>query len=253
MEKLDQFKEISVSMNTENSNQLKQQGGTTTEKTSDEVLKTIGDERDYFFQAEKKKLKVADNRVQQLEQEKEEKKNLILSETLWDKVISIRKELEKIDEEINKLNIEKMEICKKIYAVCYFWLPVEHALSTFDRLLSVDWNIVSEKIIRDKKVYVALSDYSYYPGWWSGMEYWVKIYVKRWAETDMAKIVYRDAHSSYHDDWSKAYTTIDKVEVSDDKVLVTVSKWPNSRSDTYIFRLKKQDWEINENLLSNEE
>ena len=177
----------------------------------------------------------------------------VFDKTLWDGVLSVKDEVKKIDEEIEKLSIETEDVFRKIEAVSCYWLPVEHSLSVLDRKESVDWRIVSTKTIDDKKVYVILTDYSYYPWWWCWMEYWVKLYVKRWSQKDMDKIVYRHPRSSYYDDWSKAYTMIDKVEVLDDKVLVTVSKWPNTRADTYTFQLEKQDWELDEKLLSAEE
>ena len=177
----------------------------------------------------------------------------VFDKTLWEDVLYVKDDIKKIDEEIEKLSIEAEDVFRKIEAVSCYWLPVEHSLSVLDRKQSVDWRIVSTKTIGDKKVYVVLSDYSYYPWWGCWMEYWVKLYVKRWSQTDMDRIVYRDAYSSRYDDWSKAYTVIDKVEVLDDKVLVTVSKWPDTRADTYSFQLKKQDWEEDEKLLSTEE
>mgnify|MGYP006936037676 CR=1 FL=1 len=63
-------------------------------------------------------------------------------------------------------------------------------------------------------IWAILVDYSYYPGWWCGMEYWVKIFVKRWKESDSRRIVYRDAYSSAYDDWWKSYNSIDSVKDS---------------------------------------
>jgi len=80
------------------------------------------------------------------------------------------------------------------------------------------------------------------------MEYWVKLFAKRWKESDYRRIVYRDAYSSSWDDWWKAYNTIDSIEVKWDKVIVSVSS--NSRKDSYTFNLKKN--EIEEKVLSKE-
>lgn len=90
-------------------------------------------------------------------------------------------------------------------------------------------------------IWAILIDYSYYPGWWCGMEYWVKIFVKRWKKSDYKEIVYRDPYSSAYDDWSKAFKTIDSVEVEWDKVIVNVSS--SSRKSSYTFYLEKDEEE----------
>ena len=97
-------------------------------------------------------------------------------------------------------------------------------------------------------IWAILVEYSYYPGWWCGMEYWVKIFVKRWKKSDYRRIVYRDAYSSAYDDRWKAYNSIDLVKVEGNKVTVTLSS--NSRKDDYTFYLEKN--EIEEKLLSPE-
>lgn len=97
-------------------------------------------------------------------------------------------------------------------------------------------------------IWAILVEYSYYPGWWCGMEYWVKIFVKRWKESDYRRIVYRDAYSSSYDDRWKAYNSIDLVKVEGNKVTVTLSS--NSRKDDYTFYLEKN--EIEEKLLGPE-
>lgn len=101
---------------------------------------------------------------------------------------------------------------------------------------------------KDDIIWAVLVDYSYYPGGWCWMEYWVKLFVKRWKETDMERIVYRDAYSSSRDDRSKAFKRIDKVEVKDDKVVVTVSS--SSRTSNYTFYLKKPENVVDEQLLT---
>lgn len=179
-------------------------------------------------------------------------KKKVFESTLVEDVWCINREIEAIDDEMEQLGLERKDVWRKIEAVSSYWLPLEHALSVLDWENSADWNIVSSFSDKEKRVYVVLSDYSYYAWWWCWMEYWVKIYVKRWSKTDMAKIVYRDAHSSYYDDRSKAYTTIDKVEVLDDKVLVTVSRWPKTKANTYTFPLEKEEWVVEE-VLSTEE
>ena len=88
-------------------------------------------------------------------------------------------------------------------------------------------------------VWAVLVDYSYYPGGWAWMEYWVKLFVKRWDKTDMQKIVYRDSYYSWRDDWWKAYETIDSIEVQGDKIILKVTS--SRRTDTYTFYLKKPD------------
>ena len=92
---------------------------------------------------------------------------------------------------------------------------------------------------KDDVIWTVLVDYSYYPGGWFWMEYWVKIFVKRWNETDMKRIVYRDSYDAYRDDWWKAYTSIDWIEVHWDRVTVKLSS--SRRTDTYTFYLKKPD------------
>ena len=92
---------------------------------------------------------------------------------------------------------------------------------------------------KDDIIWAVLVDYSYYPGGWCWMEYWVKIFVKRWDGTDMKRIVYRDSYSSARDDWWKAYTSIDWIEVTWDEIRVKVSS--SRRTDTYTFYLKKPD------------
>ena len=99
--------------------------------------------------------------------------------------------------------------------------------------------------------WAVLIDYSYYPGWGCWMEYWVKIFVKRGEKTDMKRIVYRDSHDAYRDDWSKAFKHIDKVEVMDDRVVVTVSS--SSRTSDYTFFISKPKEIIEEKWLSPEE
>ena len=98
-------------------------------------------------------------------------------------------------------------------------------------------------------IWVVLVDYSYYPGWGCGMEYWVKIFVKRWKESDSRRIVYRDAYSSAYDDWWKSYNSIDSIKVEWNKVTVTLSS--RSRKDNYTFYLEKN--EIDETFLSPED
>jgi hypothetical protein len=97
-------------------------------------------------------------------------------------------------------------------------------------------------------IWAILVDYSYYPGWWCGMEYWVKIFVKRWKESDSRRIVYRDAYSAAYDDRWKSYNSIDSIKVEWNKVTLTLSS--NSRKDDYTFYLTKN--EIEENVLSPE-
>lgn len=92
---------------------------------------------------------------------------------------------------------------------------------------------------KDDIIWAVLVDYSYHPGGWCWMEYWVKLFVKRWKETDMRRIVYRDAYSSSRDDRWKCYTSIEWIEVKWDEVIVKVKS--SSRTDTYTFRLKKMD------------
>ena len=175
----------------------------------------------------------------------------VFDETLSQEILLIKKEIEKINEEIEQLKIEKYDITKKTKAVYHYWLPVNQAISTLEWKNSLDWNIVSEFVDDQEKVYVYLCDYSYYPWWWCWMEYWVKIFVKRWLKTDMKGIVYRDAYSSRWDDRSKAYRNIDKVKIMDDKIIVIVSS--SERSDTYVFWLQKQKEEISEKCLSTAE
>lgn len=97
-------------------------------------------------------------------------------------------------------------------------------------------------------IWAILVDYSYYPWWWCWMEYWVKIFVKRWKESDSRRIVYRDAYSSAYDDRWKSYNSIDSVKVEWNKVILTLSS--NSRKDDYTFYLEKN--EIEEKVLSPE-
>lgn len=97
-------------------------------------------------------------------------------------------------------------------------------------------------------IWAVLVEYSYYPWWWCWMEYWVKLFVKRGEETDYRRIVYRDAYSSSRDDWSKAYHTIDSVDVKGNNVDVHLKS--NSGEGTYSFKLKKN--EVKEKVLSKE-
>jgi hypothetical protein len=60
--------------------------------------------------------------------------------------------------------------------------------------------------------------------------------------------VYRDAYSSSRDDWSKAYHTIDSVDVKGNNVDVHLKS--NSGEGTYSFKLKKN--EVKEKVLSKE-
>lgn len=92
---------------------------------------------------------------------------------------------------------------------------------------------------KDDIVWAVLVDYSYYPGWWCWMEYWVKLFVKRWDWTDMERIVYRDSYSAARDDRWKAYTKIEWIEVDWDRVTVKVSS--SRKTGTYSFFLKKPD------------
>jgi len=93
-------------------------------------------------------------------------------------------------------------------------------------------------------IWAVLVDYSYYPWGWCWMEYWVKIFVKRWDETDYERIVYRDSYSSARDDWWKAYASIDWIEVEWDEIRVKVSS--SRRTDTYIFYLEEPKEPIKE-------
>ena len=98
-------------------------------------------------------------------------------------------------------------------------------------------------------VWAVLVDYSYYPGGWCWMEYWVKLFVKRWDKTDMKRIVYRDSYSAARDDWWKAYTSIEWIEVHWDEVRVKVSS--SRRTDTYTFYLEEsKESEKKEEVLS---
>ena len=98
-------------------------------------------------------------------------------------------------------------------------------------------------------IWVALLDYSKSYGSYSGMEYWRKLFVKRWENSDVKTFVWRDHRSSEYDDSSKAYTDIVKVEAEDDKVIVTVRK-NQERKISYTFYLEKNEEE--EKLLSKE-
>jgi len=84
---------------------------------------------------------------------------------------------------------------------------------------------------KDDIIWVLLFDYSYYPGGWAWMEYWVKIYLKRWDSTDYDRIVYRDSYSSSRDDWWKAYKKIESIKVDWDMVTLKLSS--NRRTDEY--------------------
>ena len=114
------------------------------------------------------------------------------------------------------------------------------------------WSVRSSKFIYGESlkdiIWVILVDYSYYPWWGCWMEYWVKLFAKRWKDSDYRRIVYRDAYSSSGDDWWKAYNKIDSIEVKWDRVIVNVSS--NSRKDSYSFNLKKNV--IEEQVLSKE-
>ena len=181
----------------------------------------------------------------------EDSNKKLFETTLPADIISINEEIKRIDEEIEKILMEIADLLKKTEAVQLYWLPVNQALSTLNWKKSLDWMTLSEYINKNRKVYVYLNDYSYYPWWGCWMEYWVKLFVKRWNKKDMEKIVYRDAYSASRDDWWKSYRTIDKVEVHDDEVIVTVSS--SKRTDTYTFRLEKQEWESDEKILSAQE
>ena len=147
---------------------------------------------------------------------------------------------------------EKMDEVKKV-----LWKEVEREdiPSSYESWIESSqraWRWMSSKFIYWESlkdiIWAILVDYSYYPGWWCGMEYWVKIFVKRWKKSDCEKIVYRDSYSAAYDDWSKAFKSIDSVEVKWDKVIVNVSS--SSRKSSYSFYLQKD--EEDEELLSKE-
>ena len=174
----------------------------------------------------------------------------VFEKTLPEDSKSKKNDIKKIDEEIIQLEDEKSDISKKVEAVERYWMPVEKALSILEWRESIAWTkddigdyrkqpIISESIDKENDVYVFLSDYSYYPWWWSWMEYWVVINVKRWDKTDSKKIVYRDAYSSSRDDWSLCYKRIDSVDIQPDKVVVHVSS--NERKWEYTFDIKENE------------
>lgn len=99
-------------------------------------------------------------------------------------------------------------------------------------------------------IWAILVEYSYYPWGWCGIEYWVKLFVKRWKETDYRRIKYRDAYSSSWDDWWKAYNEIESIDVKGNNVDVKLKS--NSRKDTYSFKLRKNEIK-EEKVLSKED
>lgn len=133
-------------------------------------------------------------------------------------------------------------------------IPDEY--SEWQASLRRTWRLNDSKFIywewKDDVIWVLLFDYSYYPGGWAGMEYWVKLYLKRWDSKDYVKIVYRDSYSSSRDDWWKAYQSIESIEINWDKVTLKLSS--NRRTDQYSFTLKKPEWVAkSEKMLSLEE
>lgn len=162
-----------------------------------------------------------------------------------------KEKLEQIDENIEKIpstDWTKEDLSETLEKPTHSVLPSDYI--SWERSSSSKWSRRDVEFeywkTKDDIVWAVLVDYSYYPGGWCWMEYWVKIFVKRWDDTDMKTIVYRDSYSSARDDWWKAYTRIDSIEITDDCVIVTVSS--SRRTDSYTFYLKKSDKPIKEKI-----
>ena len=162
-----------------------------------------------------------------------------------------REKLEQIDDSVKKTSSAdwaKEDLAETLEKPIYSELSSDYL--SWERSSSSKWSHRDTKFeywkTRDDIVWAVLVDYSYYPGWWCWMEYWVKLFVKRWDKTDMKRIVYRDSYSSANDDWWKSYKRIDSIEITDDRVILTVSS--SKRTDSYVFPLKKSDKSIKEKI-----
>ena len=134
-------------------------------------------------------------------------------------------------------------------------VPVEYYNWLWSILNQNKWHPMDIKFVywetENDIIWVVLFDYSYYPWWGVGMEYGVKLFLKRWLNTDYKKIVYRDSYDANRDDRWKAYNEIESISIDGD--CVTVNPCSNRRTDTYHFLLKKPDETIAEELLSLDE
>lgn len=83
---------------------------------------------------------------------------------------------------------------------------------------------------------VLLYDYTRdYENSFSDPEYWTKIFIKVWDFETSKEFVYRDAYDASKDDWSKAYTKIDRLEIQGDTLKVWLSK---EQSDPTLYEIK---------------
>ena len=155
-----------------------------------------------------------------------------------------KENLEQIWKSDKKEWLESVEEKEKIAQVLWKqveWKDIPSSYSSWINWSRSAWCCRDSKFIYGESlrdiIWAILVDYSYYPGWWCGMEYWVKIFVKRWKESDSRRIVYRDAYSAAYDDWWKSYSSIDSIKVEWNKVTLTLSS--NSRPRISLNHIQK--------------